>query len=445
MRRFRALKWERCLLDQRDSYNRSWNPDVASAWQLVRFNRIWQAVCQDIPYYRRLRCENHLPLEFSDWKEFRERVPVLERRTVKEQVHALIGRASSIRSWKSTGGSTAEPIRIPIGRLEVSTAAEDLWFARAWYGVGPSDKLFLIWGHSHLLGKGWRGWLKGVKRRWVDALLGYYRYSAYDLSEDALDRAAEALLKFQPAYVVGYSVALDRFVCVNSGKRTLFHELGLKAAIATGESFPRSDSAERITDILGCPVAMEYGSVETGPIAFQKPNGKYFVFWRHYLVEAQVSQSIPDAYEVLVTSLYPRCMPLIRYKMGDLIMGGSEDDHFRFEFQSVVGRCNDYVILEDGQVVHSEAFTHVIRDFSAISGYQILQRTDGNVFLSYTGARLLTLAELRELKRRLCWINAGLAAVQIERVQSIDPTIAGKTRRIIREDLSENFKRAVLC
>src|SRR5262249_52858916 len=144
-----------------------------------------------------------------------------------------------------------------------------------------------------------------------------------------------------------YSVALDRFARVNRAKADQFRKIGLKLVIATAEAFPSPDSRELIEEVLGGRVAMEYGSVETGPIAHEPPTGRYRVFWADYMLEGVESKSKPGCYEILVTSLHRRCMPLVRYRIGDLISEDPGGEGFNQEFDRVIGRCNDFVLLKD--------------------------------------------------------------------------------------------------
>lgn len=433
VRQLRARKLRRLLLNQENFYEKQWTSDAARAWQLHQFNEQWQSIRRTVPYFEHLEKERHLPERFSSWQELKELMPILDRKTVQNRREALTSQVRGPDSWRTTGGSTAEPLQIPAWDSEREFNAKDLWYGRSWFGVVPSDKLFLIWGHSHLLGAGVRGWINGSKRRLGDALFGYYRYSAYDLSQGGLRKAAESLVRFQPAYVLGYAAALDRFARVNEDQKEAFHRLRLKVAIATAECFPRPDSAALVADVLGCPVVMEYGAVETGPIAHQHPDGQYRVFWRHYFLEGRVSEHFPGAYEVLVTSLYPRCLPLIRYELGDLIYAGAKDGNFVREFLAVTGRCNDLVALPDGSVVHSEAFSHVVKDLSSILDFQVIQSAGGEIALNYVGQRSLAVQELEEIRRRLYKINPELARIRILKVESLGQTIAGKTRRITRQ------------
>ena len=356
----------------------------------------------------------------------------MTRGEIKRSPDQFIDLSRRPDSWRTTGGSTAEPLRVPVWHSEVEVARQNIWSARSWFGVQPSDRLFLIWGHSHMLGSGLKGWLNARLRNVKDGLLGYYRYPAYNLGTRALTDCAQTLLKFKPDYLLGYSVALDRFVRVNRDKADQFHRLGLKLAIATAESLPSPASRELIEEVLGCPLAMEYGAVETGPLAHQGPGGRYRVFWADYMFEGAESKSAPGCYEILVTSLHRRSMPLVRYRIGDVISEDPDSKDFNQEFERVVGRCNDFVLLKDDSPLHSEAFSHAVKDNKSILGYQVVQSENGIIQLNYTSDQPLEEREIAKLRERLGKISPELIGIAIERAGWLEQTIAGKTIAIVR-------------
>jgi phenylacetate-coenzyme A ligase PaaK-like adenylate-forming protein len=332
---------------------------------------------------------------------------------------------------RTTGGSTAEPVQLPAWNSEFRSTQLDTWMARAWYGVAADDRQFLLWGHSHLLGSGWRGWINARKREISDRLLGYRRFSAYDLSHAAMRRAADALIRFRPALLLGYSVALDRFATANMDRRSELRGIGIRLAMAAAEGFPASDSAARLHDLFDCPIAMEYGAVETGLVAHMHPDGGYRVFWRSYLLEGE---QVGAHHRVLVTSLYPRCTPLVRYDLGDeiaLAPGSADRVSSVLRFERVVGRCNDYVQLADGFTAHSEVFTHAIRGCAGVRSYQVVHG-DRALTLLYTATDDLPDSEVRAIRERLGRVHPELALIALERVAELRRTIAGKTPMVVR-------------
>ena len=418
--------------DQKAFYRQQRSPGEIRCWQLNEFNRQWKRTLKEVPYFRALAEAKNLPDRFSDWQQFRDLVPLMDRRIVQERQTDLVSSAKPPDQWRSTGGSTAEPLQIPIWKSETSIAASDLWYARSWFGVTPADKLFLVWGHSHLLGSGLKGRWNGFKRRAQDLLLGYRRWSAYELGDQRLQEAGDELLRFRPDFVLGYAVAMDRLARANQHRADELRRLRLKVVVATAESFPRSDSARQIAELFQCPVAMEYGAVETGPIAHQQPSGAYHVLWRHLHLEGRESPQQTGAYEIFVTSLYPRALPLIRYRIGDLISSDPNAEQFDQQFEMVIGRCNDFITVSDGSVVHSEAFTHALKDISAVSAFQVVQSSANDVSIEYVANRSLNHEELSTIHHRLMIINPRLGTVSIEQRPSLPQTVAGKTRKVLR-------------
>lgn len=179
---------------------------------------------------------------------------------------------------------------------------------------------------------------------------------------------------------------------------------------------------------------MEYGAVESGAIAHQRPDGPFVFFWRHWFVEGVAANQVPGAFEIFLTSLYPRCFPLVRYRIGDLLSRNPNDSDFDQTFERVIGRCNDCVELADGTIVHSEAFAHAVKECASVLSFQVVQGRNGNINFNYVRAPQCSTEE-PEIRRRLAAINPALQHAALNQVGGIPQTIAGKTRTIVREDV----------
>lgn len=424
----------RAIRKEQDFYAQVRTPKEIRDWQLATFNQLWAAISKNVPFYDALVRKGKVPSEFESWEEFRNTLPVVDRRLVQQRGAELKDPTRPMDFVRTTGGSTSEPVQLPAWRSELDLANADVWWARSWFGIDPSDKLFLIWGHRHLLGKGIKGLSNSYVRQLKDRLAGYYRFSAYDIRPSKLRGAGDIFLNFKPAYVIAYAGALDRFARVNEGRAKEFHRLGLKAAIATTECFPRSDSREFISDVLGCPVAMEYGAIETGPIAHERPNKMFQLFWRHYVIEGFESAVVPRNYDIYITSLYPRAFPLIRYVIGDLISTDPNDASFNQQFLAIKGRSNEAIVLTNGSTVHPQAFRDCISWSRSITNFQIVQKSAGDIELCFIATGPVPQADLAEIHRRLIRVNHGFEKLAFREVDSLIQTAAGKSRMIVKEE-----------
>ncbi|MGH8529127.1 MAG: phenylacetate--CoA ligase family protein [Nevskiales bacterium] len=434
-----VVRWTRtrrrapALREQAAFYSQPRTSAAIREWQLGRLNQIWQEAYVSSPHYAELKRVHALPERFSSLEEYALRMPILDRPALQREDARFgsIRRAADFS--RITGGSTAEPVQIASWRSELRYSDLDYGLAREWFGVKPADRLFLLWGHAHLFGAGWRGTLNRWQRRLKDALLGYHRFSAYDLSPAAMQRAVAALNRFRPDAVIGYSTALEAMAESMLEAGVPLQPYKLKVVIATAEAFRLPDSARRISEAFGCRVAMEYGAVETGVIAHEHPKGGFRVFWRHHLLEGIPSTELPDTYELLITNLFPRCTPLLRYRLGDLVSENPSDPAFDQVFSRVIGRCNDHVQLADGRRIHSELFAHVLRQYPEFQQFQVVQRADGAVALHVVAPLQDGEALFGRLRENLARVHPELARIECRLVDSLPKTIAGKTRRVRRE------------
>ncbi|MDC3315653.1 hypothetical protein OAV81_02785 [Candidatus Thioglobus sp.] len=354
------------------------NINEVAEFQLRMLNRTWKYAIENILYYKKIHALGDIPTRFKTIKEYTNAVPFLDKAIIKNNYKEIFDHHQKFDLMRITAGSTSQPIQMPAWKSEFEYLKLSNSLGRKWYDISPGDKLFLFWGHAHLLGHGFSGFINGLKRSVKDKIQNYVRYSCYDLTEKNLLMAGDAIIRTNPLYIIGYSSALDQLARANIKRKHEFARLNIKVVIGTGENFPFSDSRDVISNVFGSPVAMEYGSVETNLIAHTMPHSRYQVFWKDYLLE-KIGER--DTSEVVVTSLYPRMTPLIRYKLGDEI---SFDDLSIFskcnssviQFSEVVGRCNNPVILPSGRKLHSEVVSHLVRDESSIKAYQFLCHKD---------------------------------------------------------------------
>jgi phenylacetate-CoA ligase len=427
-----AIVTEREVRRLCDAYEAA-EPASVAAWQLARVNALWSQATRRIPHYIALKEAAGLPEEFGSLDEFVRVVPPLEKADLQVAGAPCSFQMKPPDRYRATGGSTGAPVQIPAWNVEFRETRADPWLGRSWYGVQPRDRLFLYWGHSHLLGSGWRGQINGLLRFAKDTVLGYVRYSAYDLSDAAVRKAADALLIARPVYMIGYSYALDRLARLNEDRTDALQALHLKTVIATGESPPFADSIETIERVFGCPVALEYGAVETGVLAHSAPGAHMRALWRSHLLETGASEG---GGELFVTTLTARCTPLFRYRIGDVVdMTGAKRQGgiSLMEFRGITGRSNLPLRLPSGRTLHSEVVSHLVRDIPGVAGYQFVCGQDA-LRLHLVMSDVVS-AELRNLLlNRASKIDEELGAIMtVDAVPELRRSVAGKTPMVVFE------------
>jgi phenylacetate-coenzyme A ligase PaaK-like adenylate-forming protein len=408
-------------------------PAQMEADQLAAVQRVWSDAVADVVYYRNLVVAGKAPARIGSWEQFQQ-IPLLTRELL--QAHAgefrrLSGPPDAVRM---TGGSTAQPVRIGVWNAETiphRVVKLVLWL-RA--GYRPSDRLFLIWGHLHLLGTGWRRGLNHLVRKVKDGMLGYRRIDAYSLTPEKCDATALELLRFRPAGLIGYASALDYFVRVTNRHHDAFRKAGLKFVMPASELPPKPDTFELLARVFNCPVVQEFAGVEFGQVAMKFGEEPFLTFPDLNYLETLPPEGADSVAEpVVLTSLHARYVPLIRYRQGDAISGVTRlaNGHVR-AFAKLEGRTHDVVQLANGEMIHSMAILHAIHQESAVLNIQLVIRDQGPALrLAVAGG--LDPAVAQRIRHRLGQVSRLLAEAPIEPVADIPTTKAGKRRWIVDE------------
>lgn len=393
--------------------------------QLRALQGVWLDACADIPYYADLVARGVAPKQLANWDDVRA-LPILTRQALQDDPGKFHRRSRPPATYMKTAGSTGTPLTIGMGQAERDLMRIVKLAAWVELGYTPAARLFLIWGHSHLLGTGARGKINHVKRAVADRLLGYRRVDAYRLSPAICAEYAEALIAFRPVGLISYASALDLFARHTAGYRDRFRALDLKFVLATAEPAPRPDTVTRLEDLFGCPVVEEYGGAEFGQVAFKRGREPFESYSDLNYLECPAAEPGEEGNAALVTSLYPRYLPLIRYRVGDLLTGAERLGHGHVRrFERVAGRINDVIALDGGDAIHSVAIFHCIHQEADVHSIQMVVADDGIDVCLVAAATDRAALEAR-IRRRLAQVHPSLAGVRFQYVDDLQTNRAGK-------------------
>lgn len=401
--------------------------------QLDAIRAVWADAVADVPYYAELVASHRVPAAIRSWDDVRA-IPVLTRQALQDDRAAFIRRSGPPHSVMKTAGSTGTPIHIGMNQPE-----RDLMRTvklAAWQDLGytPDSRLFIMWGHVHLLGSGLTRAVNHAKRSVADRLLGYRRVNAYRLNPEICAAFAEQLIAFRPVGFISYASALDLFARYTTAFRGRFRALGLKFVLATTEPPPRPDTVSLLEDLFGCPLVQEYGGGEFGQVAFKKGPEPFEVYEDLNYVETEPpAAASPAEHPVLITSLYSRYVPLIRYRLGDALVGPLPLAHGHVaRFAAVAGRLNDVIHLPGGDAIHSLSIFHCVHDEAAVFNIQMVVR-DAGIEVRLVAPDADRDAVVGRIRPRLARVHPALATARVTFVEDVETTRAGKRRWFIDE------------
>ncbi|WP_400160388.1 phenylacetate--CoA ligase family protein [Arthrobacter sp. BPSS-3] len=198
-----------------------------------------------------------------------------------------------------------------------------------------------------------------------------------------MDETVAALNRFQPRILVGYASALKPLAGEQAAGRLRISPEGVMSA----SEVLSPHTASELEEAWGSAPFDVYAATETAGIASPCTYRNRHVYEDLLIIEPvdQAGNPVPPgttAAKFLVTVLFSRTLPLIRYEMSDTVRLGGRGCPCGRSFtvlEDIEGRIEDVLQLpgKAGTVnVHPIVFHHVL-DQAAYAGWQVIQETYG--------------------------------------------------------------------
>ncbi len=191
-----------------------------------------------------------------------------------------------------------------------------------------------------------------------------------------------------------------------------------------------------IQRVFGVPVFNLYGSTETGHLLMEDGQGKMKPSYENAFLEV-VEPDARGVGDLVVTTLTNDYMPLLRYRIGDLVERRSAPYNTSY---IVHGRIRDAIRAADGSRVTTWDVDQCLNDNGGIAGvvhYQLHQEKDGTCQFRYIPDANTPLKgpDANELKTVIAKLEDLLrppVAITVESAPMLPPTPSGKFRLTMR-------------
>lgn len=287
------------------------------------------------------------------------RFPLLEKTCLRRLGTApFLTRHTRSNFVSKTAGTSGIPVKV-IG--DMGTKAAQL--ARRWacvelHGIRPGDREARLWGRND-------NTLKSLVYQ-VATNRRHFCFSASIAGPE--ERELERLTNFKPDFLYGYSSIILNLAELLRATGKMVR--GIKAVICTAESLQTFQKAI-MEDVFECPVLVEYGCSEVDIIAHTCPKGSLHIMSHDIFLEVlpvgpQVDGCVTG--EAIVTDLSNSLMPIIRYRLGDLLQVTSDRcdcGSSMTVIREIQGRTtNRFLVLPSGKRVHAVLFAHAIESLA---------------------------------------------------------------------------------
>jgi phenylacetate-CoA ligase len=265
-------------------------------------------------------------------------------------------------------------------------------------------------------------WLTRVQRSVGRTLYVNHARIPFLLTEDELEQMAREISEWEPQFLDLDPVhgAWFALYCERRGWR--FPSLRF---ILCSYEFASVVHRRIIQRVFGVPVLNLYGATETGHLLMEGADGRMLASRETAFLEL-IESDERNIGQLVVTSLSNDRMPLVRYRIGDLVE--AQEQPYCTTYR-VHGRARDALRAADGRRVTTWDVDQFFVGVEGIAHYQLRQAEGGEWTLRYVpetanGPEL----DLRHVQDQLAGLTGQRTAIATERVDTIVPAQSGKFR-----------------
>lgn len=324
-------------------------PEVVRARQLMVLQAQLQHAYATVPYYRAAWAAAGVhPADVKSLADL-EAFPILTKADIRRHERSLISSTFDLTKLriKRTSGSTGVPLNIYIDEPAVQWKTACTLRSDEWSGWRLGQRVAKVWGNPEYRHFGFKGQLRNYffdRAVYLDTL---------NLNDARIAEFAAIIRRHRPGLIFGHAHSLYLLAC--SLKKSGIMDVRPNGIISTAMLLHKWQRVV-IEQVFGCPVTNRYGCEEVSLIACEceEHNGLH-------INTDSIHTSVDSATgQLLVTDLTNRAMPLIRYRIGDVVVPSSRVCHCGRGLpliEGVEGREADYVVTPAGRLISGISLT----------------------------------------------------------------------------------------
>ena len=369
-------------------------------------------------------------VDLSSW----ENVPVMSKRDLQQPLAERLSESFSVKNVyvNKTSGSSGHPFIFAKDKYTHALTWAVIQNRFGWHSLNFNSSLQARFYGIPLDKKGY------YKERIKDIFSKRIRFSIFDLSDNTLENVLASFKKNRFEYINGYTSSIVQFAKFLNRKDLVLKTIcpSLKYCVVTSEMLFEDDK-QLMESQFGIPVVNEYGASELDLIAFQNPLNEWQINNETLFVEVldQNNKPVPNGEEgrIVITSLYNKAHPFIRYDIGDVGIISKESTLKKPILEKLIGRTNDIAILPSGKKAAGLTFYYItksiIEDDGAVKEFVIKQLSLNTFKIIYVSSTELPEERINIIRTEIeTYLEPGLNII-FERTDRLIRSKSGKLRQ----------------
>jgi phenylacetate-CoA ligase len=367
---------------------------------------------------------------FENWKD----LPVLTKKDLQQPLKDRLSNGYTENSVfvNKTSGSSGDPFIFAKDKEAHAITWASIIYRFGWYDIDFNSSYQARFYGIPLDFIGYQ------KERLKDFLSQRYRFPIFDLSDEILDGIFKKFKTKKFDYINGYTSSIVLFGKYLQRRNIILTEVcpTLKVCMVTSEILFEEDKI-LLEKHLGIPVVNEYGASELDLIAFQNTDNEWQVNSETLFVEIldENNQPVPNGKEgkVVITSLYNKAHPFIRYEIGDVGILDEKSTLKKPILKKLIGRTNDVAILPSGKKSPGLTFYYVtksiIEDDGNVKEFIVRQTKINHFEIDYVSSIELNSEQIQEIEKAIAkYLEPGLHFTY-NRKSVLERTARGKLKQ----------------
>lgn len=324
-----------------------------------------------------------------------------------------------------TSGSTGTPFEVIQDQNKRNRVICDLIHCHDAFNWKLGDRYVFI-----------RNWVSNYKQSKLKSVMqNVHNVNITAFDDHAKDELFKYLSRNRGTVLFGYSSAIIEFANYVETRGYDTNTLRIKTIVCDSDELS-AENRIKVKGILKAPVHNRYDNEENGLLGICRDGDSCFhlntasLYFEVLSIDSDTPTKPGEIGRVVVTDLYNRAMPLIRYDLGDLAITSDLPGEIKI-FDELSGRATGVLTNIDGRLVSNVSISGAMEPFTSILKYQI-QQDKKHYRVFYAG--FLTDNDKNQVYARMKTCFGQVASIELRNVQNIPSNKNGKYQTTVRID-----------